>query len=206
MPERGQLPSSSSHSSIFHQLHLDTTIRNYIQDQLKDINEEVESLRQATLEQQIQLEETDEEVEGLREMVSEQQDDLEDMNNQIEYLYQSASEQQEQLDAAAATNFVPESRVLLPEISTAYVESEVVHESRVSRGSNQAAENLVLCRLAKLEERLDSIISITATVSHETAILRTTMEQMGKGLEKIVIIAGIVAGMATAAFVYFYLL
>ena len=82
----------------------------------------------------------------------------------------------------------------------------MVHESRVSRGSNQAAENLVLSRLAKLEERLDSIISITATVSHETAILRTMMEQMGKGLEKIAIIAGIVAGMATAAFVHFYLL
>jgi hypothetical protein len=206
MPERDQLPPSSSHSSIFHQLHLDTTIRNYIQDQLKNINEEVESLRQTTLEQQIQLEETDEEVEGLREMVSEQQDELEDMNNQIEYLHQSASEQQEQPDAATATNFVHESRVLLPEISTVYVESGVVHESRVSRGSNQAAESLVLSRLAKLEERLDSIISITATVSHETAILRTTMEQMGKGLEKIVIIAGIVAGMATAAFVHFYLL
>jgi DUF1680 family protein len=139
-------------------------------------------------------------------MVSEQQDEHEDMNNQIERLHQSASEQQEQLDAAAATNFVHESRVLLPEISTAYVERGVVHESRVSRGSNQAAESLVLSRFAKLEERLDSIISITATVSHETGILRTTMEQTGKELEKIAIIAGIVAGMATAAFMHFYLL
>jgi multisubunit Na+/H+ antiporter MnhC subunit len=55
---------------------------------------------------------------------------------------------------------------------------------------------------SSLEERLDSIISIAATVSHETRILRTAMEQMEKDLEKTVIITGIVAGMATVAFVH----
>jgi hypothetical protein len=61
-------------------------------------------------------------------------------------------------------------------------------------------------RLSSLEERLDSIISIAATVSHETRILRTAMEQMEKDLDKTVIITGIVAGRATVAFVQFQFL
>jgi predicted RNase H-like nuclease (RuvC/YqgF family) len=206
MVELGEPLPRSSRPLVFHSVvHFDTAVLVYIQDQIDKLNEEVESLRettseqegrleemteqirtltQTTSEQQVQLENTNEEVEGLRKIVSEQRDEFEGMNEQIESLHQTTSELLIQLEDTneeieALREVVSEQEDQLDEIN------EEVKTLRQTTSEQQDQRD-------------------TAAVSHETQILRTAMEQMEMDLGKIAIITGIVAGMVTAAFRAFF--
>jgi len=221
MPEdRQQLPGTARPLAVHSIAQFDTAALACTQHQLEETKEEFENLRQTTSEQQLQLKDTNDEVEGLREMAceqqeqleemndeieglcdmgSEQQDEVEEMNEEIESLRETISEQQEQLDAA--------SRQM--ELFESFIEETVAREiimEIIERVRPLESDLGVSRRLSSLEERLDSIISITSITGHEIGILRTAMEQMGKDLEKMAIITGIVAKMVTAAFVHFYFL
>jgi methyl-accepting chemotaxis protein len=128
-----------------------------------------------------QHEETKKEVGRLREIISDQRDHLDDINKSVENLRDMASEQSNELNAATSQLDITE------EVRPSYSVLGIYR------------------RLLASEERLDSVISKTATVSHEAVILRTAMEQMAKDLKKIARVTGIVTGMATAATVHFYI-